>query len=84
MTAPNPLAEQLRAFLPKDFLPTRAAASKIYTVAEGMQFAERIADALDRTERLPVSTTVTHNDDGSLTIHVTPDTAAAAPLAADA
>ncbi|PIJ36747.1 hypothetical protein BMW24_003535 [Mycobacterium heckeshornense] len=48
------------------------AAARIYTVEEGMQLAEHMAQALHNHDRLPITTTVTHNDDGTLTIHVKP------------
>lgn len=57
-------------------LPTRAAAAKIFTPDEAMNLAANMANALDRSPRLPIHTAVTRNPDGTMTIHVTPTTPA--------
>lgn len=58
------------------FLPTRAAASRIYTTAEAMQLIENMATALNRTPRLPIHVTCIREADGSRTIRATPTTQA--------
>ncbi|OIN81650.1 hypothetical protein [Mycobacterium malmoense] len=65
LTAPN-----MRELL----LPTRAAAAKIYTVDEAMTLATNMAHALNRSPRLPITTTTTKEADGTLTIRITPQT----------
>ncbi|GFG72706.1 hypothetical protein [Mycobacterium botniense] len=72
------LRDRLQQMAGMHQLPTGSAAgARIYTIDDGMKLAEHMAQALDNHQRLPISTTVTRNDDGSLTIHVSPDPTAA-------
>ncbi|MBO0882009.1 MAG: hypothetical protein J2P17_17045 [Mycobacterium sp.] len=68
---------QLRARLQemagmRDIPTATTAAQRIYTVDEAMTLAENMAQALDSHGRMPITTTVTRHDDGTMTIHVKP------------
>ena len=57
---------------PRDLLPNRAAAMRIYTVDEAMQWFEQLANFANETSRLPIATECSRNPNGTLTITVTP------------
>lgn len=44
----------------------------MFTVDEAYKWIENVMGAANRTERMPVTVTHTRNQDGTLTIHVTP------------
>jgi hypothetical protein len=73
----NPFEDILRAAasqpgMREKLLNMRAPGAQPFTVDEAMQTVEKWAYALHSSSRWPISTTVTREPDGSLTIRVTP------------
>ncbi len=73
----NPFADTLRAALStpgmrEKLLNMRAPGAEPFTLDETMHTVEQWAHALHGSSRWPISTTVTRDPDGSMTIRVTP------------